>query len=310
MKIDLNAGVFLQIAGELGEYNSIPIDTLIKIAKDLQELIQTIAKYDLPEDEPLIKENYIIELVDFKKGSAIPQFAFSQRIENTVGFNWQENRKSVNEKFEKLIQISNLDKYEDLKKLYPEDSKRIPIVNNLYNFSNDFKNSPVSFVDYQEKDKKFIQLYKINKFKTSIKNDLLLEKKTIEPTRIEINEGVAKVKITNKNGKITNKILDLYTQDNISLEYAPKIIISNGKTYILKYPLRCLFEKEYDFFVIQSEMLNIIGTGTTEDEAEKSFSEEFDFVYQRFNSLGDNKLTNHNLLIKSIINQIVEKVEA
>jgi len=310
MKIDLNSGVFLQIAGELGEYNSIPIDTLIKIAKDFQELILTIAKHDLPEDEPLIKENFIIELVDFKKGSAVPKFAFSQRIENTTGFNWQENRKSVNEKFEKLIQISSMDNYDELNNLYPEDSKRIPIVNDLYNFANDFKDSPVSFVDYHEEDKKFIPLYKINKFKNSVRKELIVENKINEPARIEINEGVAKVKITTTNGKTTKKIIDYYMQRNISLEYAPDVIIANNKTYILKYPLRCLFEKEDDFFVIQSEMLNIIGTGITEDEAEKSFSEEFDFVYQRFNNLGDDKLTNHNKLIKSIFNQIVKKVEA
>lgn len=309
MKIDLNSGVFLQITGELGKYNSIPIDTLIKIARDFQELILTIAKHDLPEDEPLILENFIIELVDFKKGSAIPKFAFSQRIENTIGFNWQKNRKSVNDKFEKLIQISNMDNYEELKKLYPEENKRIPIVNDLYNFANDFKDSPVSFVDYHEKDKKFIPLYKINRFKNSVKKELVIERKIIKSAKIEINEGVAKVKITNKNGKITKKILDFYTHGDISLEYAPKVIVSKLNTYVLKYPLRCLFEKEDDFFVIQSEMLSIIGTGLTRDEAEESFSEEFDFIFQRFNSLDDEALTNHNKLIKLIFNQIVDKVE-
>ena len=202
-----------------------------------------------------------------------------------------------------------MDNYDELKNIYPEDSKRIPIVNSLYNFANDFKDSPVSFVDYNEEDKKFIPLYKINKFKNSQKKELIIQKKIIEPAKIEINEGVAKVKITTTNGITKKKILDYYMQRNISLEYAPEVIISNNKTYILKYPLRCLFEKDKGFFVIQSEMLSIIGTGITEDDAEKSFSEEFDFIYQRFNSLDDDALTNHNKLIKSILNQIVEKVE-
>ena len=70
-----------------------------------------------------------------------------------------------------------------------------------------------------------------------------------------------------------------------------------------------MFEKEDNYFVIQSEMLGIIGTGLTEDEAENSFAEEFDFVYKRFNTLDSNSLTNHNRLIKDILNQIVEKVE-
>ena len=309
MKIDLNSGVFLQINGELGKYNSIPIETLITIAKDFQELIFTIAKQDLPEDEPLIIENFILELVDFKKGSAVPKFAFSQRVENTIGFNWQENRKSVNEKFEKLIQISSKDNYDELSSLYPEISKRIPIVNDLFKFANDFKDSPVSFVDYQEENKKIITLYNINRFKQSVKKVLVAEKKEFVPVQKEISEGVARVKIITWDGKTTKKIVDCYTQHNISLDYAPEVIISNNKTYVLKYPLRCLFEKENDFFVIQSEMLNIIGTGITREEAEKSFSEEFDFIYQRFNSLDDDELTNHNRLIKFILNQIVNKVE-
>ena len=87
------------------------------------------------------------------------------------------------------------------------------------------------------------------------------------------------------------------------------MIITDSNKYFFRYPLRCLFEKEDGYYVIQSEMLGIIGTGVTEDEAEHSFAEEFDFVYKRFNSLDYESLTNHNRLIKDIINQIVEKVE-
>jgi hypothetical protein len=36
VKIDLNSGAFIEIGGELGKYNSLPIDTLIKIAQYLQ----------------------------------------------------------------------------------------------------------------------------------------------------------------------------------------------------------------------------------------------------------------------------------
>jgi hypothetical protein len=43
VKIDLNNGAFIEIGGELGEYNSLPIDVLVKIAQDLQELILTLA---------------------------------------------------------------------------------------------------------------------------------------------------------------------------------------------------------------------------------------------------------------------------
>lgn len=125
----------------------------------------------------------------------------------------------------------------------------------------------------------------------------------------ENEEALAKVRIINRNGKISRHIVDTYSREKFALEYAPELIVSNNKKYSLKYPLRCLFEEEEGYFVIQSEMLGIIGTGLTVEEAEITFAEEFDFIYEKFNSLTNESLTNHNLLIKSILSQIVEKVE-
>ena len=93
------------------------------------------------------------------------------------------------------------------------------------------------------------------------------------------------------------------------VEYAPVIIITKSSKYHLKHPLRCLFEKEENYFVIQSELLDIIGTGDNEDEAEISFADEFEFVFKKLNSLDNSQLTEHNQLIKSNINNLVVKVE-
>jgi hypothetical protein len=123
------------------------------------------------------------------------------------------------------------------------------------------------------------------------------------------NEALARVRITNKNGKVSKRIIDTYSKEKFSLEYAPDLIISGNQKYFLKFPLRCLFEKEEDYFIIQSEMLGIIGTGLTIEEAETSFAREFDFIYEKFNSLKNDSLTKHNILIKNILTQIVEKVE-
>lgn len=308
MKIDFDKGAFIEIGGELGKYNSLPIDDLVKIAQDLQELLLTIAKFDLPSTESIDMKNFKIELVGFTKGSAVPKFAYTQRIENKTGLNWQIHRNAVNEKFEKIIEISNSGDYSKITELYPEPIKRNPIVENLYSFANDFGTAPVSFVDYDEESDKITPIFKINRFKPGVKKELISEIKEIEKSQLESDEAVAKVKITNKNGKITRKIINTYSK-KFSLEYAPVIIISGSTKYFLKFPLRCLFEKEDDYFVIQSEMLGIIGTGLTEDEAEISFGEEFDYIYDRFNSLESDSLTNHNQLIKSILNQIVEKIE-
>ncbi len=309
MKIDLNNGAFIEIGGELGQYNSLPIDTLIKIAQELQELVFTLAKYDLPTNEEVDLNNFKIELIGFMKGSAVPKFAYTQRAENKTGLFWQIHRNTVNEKFEKLVEISNNGDYGKIIELYPEPVKRNPIVENLYSFVNAFDNSPVNFVEYDEVREKTTPIFKINRFKPAAKKELISA--IIEPTVIETEsaEAVGKIKITKRDGKTHRRIMNTYSGNKFSLEYAPVVIVAGTVKYFFKYPLRCLFEKEDNYYIIQSEMLGVIGTGLTEDDAEKSFAEEFDFMYNRLNSLDANSLTNHNQLIKNIISQIIEKVE-
>ncbi|HNR42060.1 MAG TPA: hypothetical protein PKL65_07495 [Bacteroidales bacterium] len=309
MKIDLNSGAFIEIGGELGKYNSLPIDVLVKLAQDLQELVFTLAKYDLPTNESIDLNNFKIELVGFTRGSAVPKFAYSPRTENKTGINWQVHRNTVNDKLEKLIAVSDTGDYGKIIELYPEPIKRNPIVENLYSFVNSFGTAPVSFVEYDEVNEKITPIYKINRFKPAVKKELISEIKDIAEAVSETDEAVGKIKISKRDGKITRKIIDIYSGKRFSLEYAPDVIVTETKNYILKYPLRCLFEKEDDYFVIQSEMLGIIGTGLTEDEAEKSFTEEFDFIYNRLKTLDDNSLTNHNRLIKNILTQIIDRIE-
>jgi len=309
VKIDLNNGAFIEIGGELGKYNSLPIDVLVKLAQDLQELVFTLAKYDLPTNESIDLNNFKIELVGFTKGSAVPKFAYSPRSENKTGINWQVHRNTVNDKLEKLVEVSDTGDYGKIIELYPEPIKRNPIVENLYSFVNSFGTAPVSFVEYDEVNEKITPIYKINRFKPAVKKELISEIKDFEEAVSETDEAVGKIKISKRDGKITRKIIDVYSGKKFSLEYAPDVIVTETKNYILKYPLRCLFEKEDDYYVIQSEMLGIIGTGLTEDEAEKSFTEEFDFIYDRLKTLDDNSLTNHNRLIKNILIQIIDRIE-
>jgi hypothetical protein len=309
VKIDLNSGAFIEIGGELGKYNSLPIDVLVKLAQDLQELVFTLAKYDLPTKESIDLNNFKIELVGFTKGSAVPKFAYSPRSENKTGINWQLHRNTVNDKLEKLVEVSDEGDYGRIIELYPEPVKRNPIVENLYSFVNSFGTAPVSFVEYDEVNEKITPIYKINRFKPAVKKELISEIKDVAEAVSETDEAVGKIKISKRDGKITRKIIDIYSGKKFSLEYAPDVIVTETKNYILKYPLRCLFEKKDDYYVIQSEMLGIIGTGLTEDDAEKSFTEEFDFIYNRLKTLDDDSLTNHNRLIKNILIQIIDRIE-
>jgi hypothetical protein len=214
---------------------------LVKIAQDLQELIFTLAKYDLPTNEAVDLNNFKIELVGFIKGSAVPKFAYTPRVENKTGLFWQEQRNTVNEKFEKLVAISNSGDYGKIIELYPEPIKRNPVVENLYAFANDFGDAPVSFVEYDEINEKITPIFKINPFKSAIKKTLTSELIEIVKTATESGEAVGKIKITKRDGKTHRKILATYSGNKFSLEYAPSVIMAGTVTYVLKYPLRCLF---------------------------------------------------------------------
>lgn len=310
MKLDLDKGAYLQIGGELGKYNSLPIDTLVKIAQDFQDLILNIARFDLETTDPINLDAFKIELLDFRPGSAIPCFGFSPRIENKVGHNWQIHRSSVNKKFENIAEVAASGDYNKLKILYPNPSSRNPIVESLYSLVNDFGTAPVFFVDYNKDTLVAKPIFKINKFNSSVKKELIT---TINETTKPLSESdieVGQIKITKKNGKVIKRtVINSYSNKNYSLEYAPELIVFENIKYILKYPLRCLFEKEDDYYVIQSEILDIIGTGLTVVEAELSFSEEFNYIFNKLNSLDSEQLTEHNNRIKLILNSYIKEIE-
>jgi hypothetical protein len=122
--------------------------------------------------------------------------------------------------------------------------------------------------------------------------------------------GVAKIKmVTNKRGKKTNKIEQVYKKNTTTLAYSPVVIAHNEVVYNLHFPLRSSLEKENDFYVIRNEMLEIIGTGENQGDAEKNFAEEFDFIYKRYNQLDDNQLSEKLRTIKIFLKYLVKSVE-
>lgn len=77
----------------------------------------------------------------------------------------------------------------------------------------------------------------------------------------------------------------------------------------MNFSLRCQLEEDDCCVSITSEMLDIIGTGKTENEAYQGFCQEFDFIYNRYNDLNDNQLTDRLLNIKKMINLTVGNIQ-
>lgn len=302
MHIDLETGISLKIEGTLGEYQTLPVDALIKISQSLQELVLSIAKNDIDASETIDLNNFKLELIDFTKSSSVPKFAFTNRKTTTVTGDTLKQRKEVNEKFNLILFIANTGDYYQLRDAYPKAKERNEIVEKVYDFTNSFKDSPVKIFGQTQDDS-----YKIHKFKTKVKKNLLVVIKE-EPKEKTAEKAFATVKITSTGNKERRKIQKVYKTANNSLSYSPKVMNINGKQYIFNYPLRCLFQEEEDFFVINNEQLGIIGTGMTQTEAEQNFNEEFDFLYTRLNSLSNDKIGKSLLNSKTIINLVVKQV--
>lgn len=304
-KIDLEKELSIRIEGELGKHQTLPIENLIKIAESLQHLINDIVKYDLPADESIDLSNFKVELSGFKAGSAIPQFSFTKRINHTVS-DFKKQRATVNKKLNKILEISDKGTYSQIKKMYPDGVRRALFVQDIYNLTNSFGTSPASFGTLDKRGK-FHSRYSVKKFKSELKNDLI---PTITQKEIKEDEyALGRIKITKQGSKvISRRVEKLYDDKKTSLSYSPDVIKTNNKQYILRHPLRCSFEKENDFFVIQFELLDLIGTGLTEDEAEKNFNEEFDFLYNKLVSIENKKLSKHLQTVKVLFEAVVKSV--
>lgn len=306
MLVDLTKGFNLRVEGEIGKYNTLPIEHLVRLAENLQKLLQDIAKYQLEVDGAIDTSNFKVELAGFKIGSAIPEFVFTPRIKAVTSGDVIYQRKFVNNKFDSYLKVADRGDYSEIKKLIPQAATRNIIVEDLYNFATTFGNSPVSVVEL--KKGKIIHLYKINKFKPEVKEKLITKISETELIKEEY-EAVAKIKVVKRGTQITRTTKDMFDTKRGEPGFATDTINYGETTYLLAFPLRCKLEKEDNYFVIQSEMLDIVGTGKTIDEAENNFSEEFNFVYKRYNELPENKLGDRLKRIKTILNSLVLKIE-
>lgn len=311
MNLNFQKGVSFQIEGEMGKFNTLPIEVLVKIAENLQSLIKNIAIADVSDESALDLNAFKIELSAFRAGSAVPEFVFTPRVQEVITGDVQKQRELVNTRFENLISISTLGNFDKINEEYPNPAIRNNIVESFYDFSNSFGKSPVKIVDFSAENK-IVPLYPLNKISSEIKHKL------VSPTGESDNTSPIEEIIFARQKRITKGdrsrvlTLDQYSpNESISICYAPEIIESENKVYHLNFPIRCNLEHEDDQYFISCEMLDIFSSGATQNEAQENFNIEFDFVYSRYIELDDEELSNKNLNIKKLliyfVRSIVEK---
>lgn len=298
--MDLRKGISIRIEGEQTKNKTIPLDVLVKLATNLQELILEVAKLNLHDEKVIKLDNFKIELSGFKGGSAVPQFVFTRVDQSLLGVDIDKQQKQVSDKLAKIISISSTGHFTELKDEFPQPEGRNAVIKSLYGFINSVGNAPLSIVRDDMTPE-----YKIQRLSKQAMESLCVEidKTTIEETS---NLSVIKLaKIEMKGEKGRKKILQTY-DEKVKATFDPEIINCRDYQYILKSPLRSSFTEIEGNFVIENELLGIYAYGKNIDEAELMFAMEFDYIYNRYNELEESKLSDEVKFIKIYLNQIVK----
>ncbi|WP_257670020.1 hypothetical protein [Parapedobacter tibetensis] len=306
MDLNIEQGISLEVEGEIGKFQTLPIENLINIAQTLQELVLAVAKYDITAKDLIHYDNFKIEITDFIKSSAVPVFALTPRISPTI-HDVNEQRKELSEKLDGIFQITGSGDFGKIKDMYPDAERRNDMVMKLHAFTNSFGNSPVRVGVYRGQGQ-FENRYRVRKLTDKIKKNLLVtvaDHVIEEPTK---ETAIATVQVTKrKDKKPRTTIKKVYTGDTHALSVTFSEISFNAVVYNLNHNLLCSYQIEDGVHIIKYDMFDLVGTGDSEDEARDSFQEEFDHLYDWLNGINESKLSLRLLAIKNILNLTVKE---
>lgn len=130
----------------------------------------------------------------------------------------------------------------------------------------------------------------------------VMEDEVLETSRTSL----ARVEIKSSRGKDKVKTLELF-EDVHNIILPIDRLDFDDNIYIFKYPLYCELIHESEGYILENQQLGIFANGNTIEEAKLNFAEEFDFVFDRYNTLSNDKLTDDVINIKSYLNSILEK---
>jgi len=183
------------------------------------------------------------------------------------------------------------------KRFNPVERQRIfkPLIDGIIN--NELANTTFAFGESDRDNLKPLSVPKTHSY------SILVPKPTaIKQELVEVKKSMAMVEI--KNNRATPKILELF-EEVMKPVYLFNEIPFNGTNYNLKFPIPCELIHEDDVYILENKSLGIMAFGQNITEAQKSFFEEFDYIYKRYNSLPDSDLSSEVITIKDYLNLIV-----
>ncbi|MEP7323400.1 MAG: hypothetical protein ABI761_15855 [Saprospiraceae bacterium] len=122
--------------------------------------------------------------------------------------------------------------------------------------------------------------------------------------KIQGSSQLARVEF--KEGQISPVIIELFDKKYNHVEYSTSTIVCTERIYELKFPLLSTMDKSDDKVTIENSFLNIYAMGGNLTEAEAEFAEDFDYLFTRYNELGEDQLTDNVKVVKAFLNHIVK----
>ena len=308
--ISLQEEILLQVAGEEEKQHTLSWELLKKIGDNTQNLIDTLLRVSL-EENTIPEELTKLVFIGFYAGSAIP----SWRLPNQPNllFPVEKEIERLNNDFSFVLGSLDSGNFKAIADYYVEPSVKNIVIEAVYAFSNSVGPKPFKVVKKDAKTKSgFKEVAKIRKMTTEHKNKLYV-KLPVESNKQDegVIDAVAKAQVyKNKNGKLTGKKVQYYTEKEASLAIRIDHIETDKRIYVLKGEQSfSLAQPEKKSFIIENQLLDIYAFGTSVKEASEDFYDQFDYTYQRLTNIEDTKLSNHLLEAKKFITLLIDQVK-
>ncbi|HCN84958.1 MAG TPA: hypothetical protein DIT07_15275 [Sphingobacteriaceae bacterium] len=306
--LDLEKEILIRI-GKENDDHAISWDVLKNVGNKLEDLILTIAKYNLDSAVPVNLDNFKLDFSGFYNGSAVPAFRLNTHPIPSL-FNEDKARKVVIANFSNLV--SNVDKgnYQAIADEYTMPGVKNDIIHKVYEFTNSAGTTPVAIVA-REGNNKFRKVYSIRRLNKAVYDQLIVKDQFLLMEDVVPYESTAVARVIfkkNKAGKLLRKTSEIYKDKEATLSLKLDRIETDKVTYNFNIAILFQLYQEGKGIIIENEQLDLYASGLTTEEAKLSLFDQFDHSYKRLNDLKNNQLSAFLLNVKRYYNFIIKSV--
>lgn len=308
--VDLTKEILLHIEGEKTLNHTIPWDILRNIGDKLQNLIITLAKYSLEDDDVTTLTNFTLDFTGFYEGSATPAFALNSQPTPTLYNSDDKIKQTLNADFSKVMYLIDKGDFQQISDTYSTQEVSNDVITKVFDFTNAAGTAPVQIVKRKSIGKGYTKIYTVRKLSRDIYDQLYIKKKESQSiSKLPEQTAVGKVILRqSKKGKVSKKLAEVYMENDAVLSLKIDHIITLERKYELNSPIYFQFYQEGKGIIIENEQFDLFAAGKSLDEAKRDLNNQFDHTFQRLNELKNSQLSNRLIAIKKYYNFVVKNV--